>query len=73
MLWFTNPCEYGYGRGTLLTCAMDTDRKKASRLPHLAALMLKSSLVLSAIMQKAKGMQSPYVTLGQMQYAHNSE
>lgn len=69
---FTNRCGYGFERGTLLTCDLDTDRKKASRLPHLPALMLNSSLVLSAIIRKAEGMQSPYVTLGRMHSAHNS-
>lgn len=57
----------------MLTCALDADRKKASRLPHLPALMLNPSLVLSAIIGKAGCMQSPYVTLGQTQEAHNKE
>lgn len=35
---------------------LDTDRKEASRPPHLATLMLNSSLVLSAIIGKAEGM-----------------
>lgn len=56
-----------------MTCASDTERKKASRLAHLAALILNSSLVLSAISGKAKGILSPYVLLGQMQSVHYSE
>jgi len=41
------------------TCALDTDRKKASRPPHLVAPMLNSSLVLPAIAPKARGVQRP--------------
>lgn len=59
--------------GILLTCAVDTDHKKASRQPHLPASMLNSSLVLSAITCEAEGMHSPYVALGWMQSAQNSE
>lgn len=70
---FTSHCKYASGRGILLTCAVDTDHKKASRQPHLPASMLNSSLVLSAITCKAEGMHSPYVTLGRMQSAPNSE
>lgn len=68
---FTSHCKYANGRGILLTCAVDTDHKKASRQPHLPASMLNSSLVLSAITCKAEGMHSPYVTLGRMQSAPN--
>lgn len=70
---FTSHCKYANGRGILLTCAVDTDHKKASRQPHLPASMLNSSLVLSAITCKAEGMHSPYVTLGRMQSAQTSE
>lgn len=53
-------------QGALSTCALDADCKETSRLLHLAALMLNSSLVLSVIIRKARGLESPYVTLGQL-------